>query len=54
MESLRDTQDLGEGADVDAARFIGFLNHGDVAVGGSLIDFSVLCRRAVQNFIALA
>lgn len=51
-EAVRDTQDLGGGADVGALRFIGFLNHGDVAVGGSLIDFSVLCSRAVQNFIA--
>lgn len=51
-EAIRDTQDLGGGADVGALRFIVFLNHGDVAVGGSLIDFSVLCSRAVQNFIA--
>lgn len=50
--TIRDTQDLGGGADVGALRFIVFLNHGDVAVAGSLIDFSVLCSRAVQNFIA--
>lgn len=49
---MRDTEDLDGGADVGVFRFIGFLNHGDVAVGGSLIDFSVLYSRAVQNFIA--
>lgn len=51
-EVARDTQDLNRGADVGALRFIGFLNHGDVAVGGSLIDFSAPYSRAVQNFIA--
>lgn len=42
VKMARDTQDFSRGADVAELRFIDFLNHGDVAVEGSLIDFSVL------------
>lgn len=42
VEMARDTRDFSWGADVAELRFIGFLNHGDVAVEGSLIDFSAL------------
>jgi len=42
VEMARDTRDFSRGADVAELRFIGFLNHDDVAVEGSLIDFSVL------------
>lgn len=42
VEIVRDTRDFSRGADVAELRFIGFLNHGDVAVEDSLIDFSGL------------
>lgn len=42
VKMVRDTRDLSQGADVAELRFIGFLNHGDVAVEGSLIDFFAL------------
>lgn len=42
VKIVLDTRDLSRGADIVELRFIGFLNHGDVAVQGSLIDFSAL------------
>jgi len=51
VEMARDTRDFSRGADVAELRFIGFLNHDDVAVEGTLIDFSVLTLASFQRIL---
>jgi hypothetical protein len=47
VEMARDSRRLpSRGVDVVALRFIGFLNRGDVAVEGSLIDFSARAQNS--------
>jgi len=51
---VRDSRRLPpRGVDVVALRFIGFLNHGDVAVEGSLIDFSARAQNSAGFYGSL-